>query len=506
MAEVNVTLVAGVVTESGRLGFPVGVILPTATIYEMGGATTSPYVYVVDSGNNRINAYDYGGNFKFSFGSAGTGDGEFVNPYKAATDGTYVYVTDRGNHRVQIFTMFGVYVGQIGTYGTGDGQFDTPMGIAVDDYYLWVVDHGNNRFQIFSLNAYEFVYELGEYGSGENQFDGPTDCEVDDLFFYITDLGNLRIVIYPKNIQIGFSGDIAVPATTIAGTFDCRSFQGSIESPLPEIAGTFLGGGIFSGDITSPKITIAGRFTTGGVFTGTISVPVSTISGEYKLALAHFSGTIASPLPTINGEFLAGGIFTGTIYAPVSDIAGTFHEVGVFSGNIVAPIAEITGYFRANVVTGTFNGVVVNLKTKGIMEYSDFNFNSFLYIDGVLHGANSTGLYPLTGDDDNGTAIAATIETGSVDLHDGVVKRIVDAYVEGRIPDNMVLSIREEEENDVTDYDLEGESTGMKDYRIKFAKGHKGREVAVALSNVDGGDFDIKTLRVKAESKPKRLR
>ena len=86
-----------------------GVINPT-TLY--GEGSDYPYIYVVDSGNNRINAYTMEGIFRFDFGSFGYGDGEFSSPYSIDTDRQYLYVTDAGNCRIQKFTMLGEYVAQ----------------------------------------------------------------------------------------------------------------------------------------------------------------------------------------------------------------------------------------------------------------------------------------------------------------------------------------------------------------------------------------------------------
>jgi len=59
-------LTAGSATE---VNFPpvVGVVRAA------GGATITPFVYVVDSGNNRIQVFSYDLVFLFSFGEYGTG-------------------------------------------------------------------------------------------------------------------------------------------------------------------------------------------------------------------------------------------------------------------------------------------------------------------------------------------------------------------------------------------------------------------------------------------------
>jgi DNA-binding beta-propeller fold protein YncE len=45
----------------------------------------------------------------------------------------YVYVTDTGNDRVQKFTSDGKFIAKWGSSGSGPGQFQTPIGIDEDE-------------------------------------------------------------------------------------------------------------------------------------------------------------------------------------------------------------------------------------------------------------------------------------------------------------------------------------------------------------------------------------
>ena len=86
-----------------------------------------------------------------SWGSAGTGPGQFNSPCGVAVDASgNVYVADTFNHRVQVFTSSGVFVTEWGSYGSGPGQFYRPMGIAVAaDGRVIVADTYNDRIQVF---------------------------------------------------------------------------------------------------------------------------------------------------------------------------------------------------------------------------------------------------------------------------------------------------------------------------------------------------------------------
>jgi DNA-binding beta-propeller fold protein YncE len=135
--------------------------LPKAVAVDPAGS-----VFIADSSNHRIQRMDKDGTFVTSFGKtnagnpvAGNGLGEFTNPTGIAADpsGGTIYIADRNNNRVQTLmlgppTTFGTF----GTLGSGDGQFNAPQGVAVDCRgSVYVSDGNNDRVQKFGdpLNA-----------------------------------------------------------------------------------------------------------------------------------------------------------------------------------------------------------------------------------------------------------------------------------------------------------------------------------------------------------------
>ncbi|WP_440950743.1 PKD domain-containing protein [Methanosphaerula subterraneus] len=155
-------------------------------------------VYVADMQNNMIKKFSSTGALLTSWGSFGTGDNQFKQPWGVAVDSAgNVYVTDYWNHRVQKFTSSGGYITQWGGIGTGDGQFatSTPMGgLAVDSAgNVYVADQNNNRIQKFSSTG-TFLMKWGTAGTGNGQFSQPQDIAFDSAGnVYVTDKGNSRV-------------------------------------------------------------------------------------------------------------------------------------------------------------------------------------------------------------------------------------------------------------------------------------------------------------------------
>ncbi|HRJ40975.1 MAG: NHL repeat-containing protein [Caldilineaceae bacterium] len=105
------------------------------------------YLYIADTGNDRIAKYDYRLNWLKNWGTSGIADGEFKEPSSVATDKNgCVYVADSGNNRIQIFDGEGNFVAKLG----GAGELTTPRGLAIGpDSCIYVADTGNQRIAVF---------------------------------------------------------------------------------------------------------------------------------------------------------------------------------------------------------------------------------------------------------------------------------------------------------------------------------------------------------------------
>lgn len=88
-----------------------------------------------------------------SWGKPGTGNGEIRMPMGVCTDSlNYVYIADTGNNRILKFDPNGKLISQWGQPGTGDGQMTGPFGIAVSGKgSVFVVERENQRFQEFRI-------------------------------------------------------------------------------------------------------------------------------------------------------------------------------------------------------------------------------------------------------------------------------------------------------------------------------------------------------------------
>ena len=82
-----------------------------------------------------------------SFGTHGSGQGQFLNPWGLTVDGEgCIYVTDIGNHHIQKFTNNVQFLCAAGTRGEAHLQFEDPSDVAFNSVNgkLYVIDKGQS--------------------------------------------------------------------------------------------------------------------------------------------------------------------------------------------------------------------------------------------------------------------------------------------------------------------------------------------------------------------------
>ena len=117
---------------------------------------------MTSTGDGCVYVYDSSGKRKATIGKHGESDLEFKYPYGIAISGDRVYVVDSGNHRVQSFTTSGKFLSKFGSCGSGTGQFLNPRHLSNDsDDRVYISDPENQRIQVFHSNG-SFIATFGD--------------------------------------------------------------------------------------------------------------------------------------------------------------------------------------------------------------------------------------------------------------------------------------------------------------------------------------------------------
>jgi len=173
-------------------------------------------IIVCDNGHYQVRIFNSDRQNISTFGSSGSGDGQFSNPRGVTTNSKReIIVCDYSNHRIQIFDSQGKFISKFGTNGSGDGQFSNPYGICVDaSDNIYVCDEGNNQIQIFDPKG-KFISKFGSYGSGNGQLYSPYGIAVNSKGeIIVLELNNSRIQVFNskgQHISIFGNGQFSAP-------------------------------------------------------------------------------------------------------------------------------------------------------------------------------------------------------------------------------------------------------------------------------------------------------
>ena len=155
-------------------------------------------IYITDSQSHQLAVFDVEtGLLDTTFGTRGTGEGEFNFPSNIAIYEDKVFVLDAMNFRVQILTLDGQYIHAFGQAGDSAGDLYRPRGIAISsDGFVFVSDSHYSNFQIFDEDGEIYLF-VGILGTNPGEFKMPADMTFDqDDKLYVTDAQNGRIQVF----------------------------------------------------------------------------------------------------------------------------------------------------------------------------------------------------------------------------------------------------------------------------------------------------------------------
>lgn len=277
-------------------------------------------------------------------------------------------------------------------------------------------------------------------------------------------------------------GDGTIPVWVGSGSMSRTGWSGSGRLTVPTNTGVLLCGNVFSGAGFFPKFIGAGQ-SLGCSGSGAGNIPswrgAATALAEYLL-----SGSGIIPAPSGSGHLLA-LILTG-------------------AGNV--PVFYGRGYLRGVPISTIYNTLVLNASHKAVSEYINFPFNSLCVFNDKSLGANSTGIFELSGNTDNGVDIYAEIESAIFDMaNKGYLTKAQYAYMTYRSDGEivLVLGLGEDDTWESLPFPVEDK---LHEGRVKIAKGIKERFISFGIKNKSGSDFDIDKLRILVQSLTDRIK
>jgi peptidylamidoglycolate lyase len=125
--------------------------------------------------NTRVVKFDKNGKYLMTWGTPGTGPGQFNLPHAIDIDrNRHIYVSDRSNSRIQVFDENGKHL------DTWPNVRSAYVFWVSNDQHLWVADGVTNKFLKYDLNG-KLLASFGTYGTfpgaiwGVHQFSVDSD-------------------------------------------------------------------------------------------------------------------------------------------------------------------------------------------------------------------------------------------------------------------------------------------------------------------------------------------
>ena len=347
--------------------------------------------------------------------------------------------------------------------------------------------------------------------------------------FYESDSASYLMGTLPAITSYIYEADNSQLAATIPamtgffGDFDSAVLLGS----LPAVAGNFISA---SDDILVPDFNyfFADLPLMTSAFIGR-DVTFGTLDAEMPAAAGFFAdedlSLIRSTLPALQGgfyeqEFPDRFTFVNFMYAAgrmlsrpthyivlnsraevvaaftISEIQHMLIESGVTAGD-TATLTSIIYQVLASTMSASDVAALQNdgmsvwalhMDSMGSTRYEGYDFNSFMTIDGQTYGVNATGIHRLEGSTDDGAAIPASVDFGSLSFGTNSRKALPYVYVGMSSTGKTVLKV---ESDGQTYYYTARDSTElMKSHRFELGRGLRSTFYGLSLTT-DGEAFDL---------------
>lgn len=242
----------------------------------------------------------------------------------------------------------------------------------------------------------------------------------------------------------------------------------------------------------------------GSVIGTPVARKIVSTSGEYDLSGTDVSLEKGSSILLESANFsLSGNDVDFIIGKTLSITSGTLTLTGT-NVNLRYSIKDYvmaadSGIFILNgkPVTLKFSGgnpstlaLRINTKLAALSQYSNFNFTSVCYYNGVLLGANNGGIFSVNQDTDLGDNINSFFEIFGADFNSNYRKFIRSSTISG-VFDKIRVSVVADSVECTSHDSLYDATVEQKSVSIDMNKDDRGKYIGIKISNIDGSDFSI---------------
>jgi hypothetical protein len=301
-------------------------------------------------------------------------------------------------------------------------------------------------------------YMTGNLPAMTGDFSSFVDAEIGPDFNYtFSDIPALVGAFMVRDVTFG-----TLTATSPAlGGFFSDSQGGSLRGTLPALRGGFA-----EAEFPDRLMVVSRAYTASRsimrptaylVFNSTMEVVATLDADEVARMLLESSVTADSSAD-----------FTAIVYALLSSV--------MTAGDI------------ASLQRDGMSVWALHMDSMGSTRYENFDFNSFMTLDGKTYGVNATGIHLLEGDTDGADTITASVDFGSLNFGNNSRKAMPYVYIGMASSGKTVLKV--ESDGQTYYYTARDATTLMKTHRFELGRGLRSNFYGFTLQS-DGRAFDL---------------
>lgn len=237
---------------------------------------------------------------------------------------------------------------------------------------------------------------------------------------------------------------------------------------------------------------------------GDSTLPIITLEA---IGLGQNQGAFLGNVPRIYTTAIgfSGGVATLAEDVPILSLSGIGY--GPYIG--IADLFPSSIHLDAegfSAVASALRTWVLNMRKKGLTEYSNFAFNSYAEYRGTVLAAGATGIVKLSGaNTDAGTSIDAQVRTGAESFDTSYNKRVPRIYVGYSTDGAMHFSTITSQDGKRTYLLPHNGITKIQQRRVPVGRGPKSPYWQYECTNVAGSDFLLEHVQVYPEKSSRRV-
>ena len=296
------------------------------------------------------------------------------------------------------------------------------------------------------------------------------------------------------------TGDVQAPRLEISGG---AGTHGQVSALRATIGGIGFSGSVGAGGVRAEKVSLSGSLLQNNTATGTVEARAPTISTSNISDLIG-TGTLSTLRSTVTSTGHSGTVSTGSVTTTAPTMLAGWHQSTTSTGTVVAPAPTITSIGVVNSDASlTYTGVALNTNNKAVTEYLDTAYNSMCVFNGVFLAATATGVVELTGEDDQGVDIVASVRGATANFDSSKVKKVINAYTSIRASGELRFTLNTDNAAE-RKYRLVPRSSGLHAAKVSFGLGPQGVHWRWGLEN-QGYHFELNQIIVDMEETDRRI-